>query len=106
MQAGKLRHRLTIQKKELVRDAAKLQHTTQPVTVCEVWGSVEPLNGSESTKADQEVALATHRVVIRWRAGIEPQMEVLFRGRTLGIESVLNIEERDRKLELMCVESA
>lgn len=106
MRAGPLRHRITIQEREFTDDPTKLQKQKQWVDVATVWGSIEPLNGHEETRADQEVALVTHRVRIRHRDDVKAEMQLSARGRIFGIEVVKNVNERDRELELLCVEKA
>ena len=50
------------------------------------------------------VADATHRVKIRYLADVTPKKRFLFGTRELYIESVQNIDERNRELVLTCVE--
>lgn len=104
MRIGRLRHRVTIQ-----------QYTTtdneygEPVPtwadVATVWASVEPLSGNERMIAQQRNASLTHKVVIRYLAGVTAEMRVKFGDRYFAIvEPPMNIDERDREMHLMCVE--
>lgn len=104
MQAGKLRKRIAIVSNKNNQETTYGQNKPDPVTVATVWGSIEPLSGRELMRAQEIVASVTHRVRIRYRSGIEPSMHVVCHDRTLGIEAVLNLEERNRELELLCVE--
>lgn len=104
MRAGFLRHRLALQAKSVSRDTFGEEDVTW-TTWATVWGSVEPLRGREYMEARQGQADVSHRVVIRYRAGVAPTMRIALEdGRKLQIESVINRLERDEMLELMCKE--
>ncbi len=103
MQAGRLRHRITIQNFTSTKD-----DFGQPIeswsTFAAVWASVEPLTGREYFQAQQTQAETSYRVRIRYRAGVVPTMRVIHGSRTLEILAVLNAEERNREIQLMCRE--
>jgi SPP1 family predicted phage head-tail adaptor len=105
MEAGLLNRRITLQRPVEVRgaDYADVQVTWQDVAT--VWASVEPLSGGEFFRNQEQQGELTHRVRIRWRAGVDSKMRVLFGTRIFGIDSVINPEEADVVLELMCTES-
>lgn len=75
-------------------------------TVATVWASVEPISGREFFEAEHVQSEITHRVRLRYRAGITAQMRVLFDSRYLMIETVINYAERGTDLQLMCREMA
>lgn len=100
---GELRHRITIQQVTEDRDA--LGGTSEAWSeFAQAWAAVEPIKGREYFGAQQVNSEVTHRVRLRYREGIRSQMRVQFHGRIFGIEAVLNIDERNRELHLMCVE--
>lgn len=103
MQAGKLRHRVTIQEKSVTRDSFGAEVITW-VDFAEVWGSVEPLRGREFIEGRQMTASVDHRVRIRQRAGISPEMRVSYAGRVFEIRAVLHVNEAQREMHLMCQE--
>ncbi len=105
MQAGRLRHRITIQEPVTARNGFNEAITTW-VTVATVWASVEPISGREFFAAEHVQSEITHRIRVRYRAGIAPTMRVVFNGRYLMIESVINYGERNTDLQLMCREMA
>lgn len=105
MQAGKLRHRITIQEPVVARNGFNEAITTWSA-VATVWASVEPLSGREFFAAEHVQSEITHRIRVRYRAGIAPTMRVVFNGRYLMIESVINYGERNTDLQLMCREMA
>ena len=103
MKVGKLRHRVTIQRLEEVDDGyGGVEEKWQNVAT--VWASVEPLRGNERYTAQQVQAELTHKVTIRYRAGIKPQMRLVYGNRILEIEAVIDVEERHKWIELLCSE--
>jgi len=106
MRAGELRHRVTLQRLVDGQDEAG-QPTQVPQDVATVWAKVEDLTGREYVAARQvPVSEVSTRVTIRWRADVEPSMQVVAGGRTLHVESVLDPGGRRRELQLMCREVA
>lgn len=105
MDAGRLRQRVTIQEPVTARNGFG-EAITAWTTVAMVWASVEPLSGREFFAAEHVQSEITHRVRVRYRAGIAPTMRVVFNGRHLMIEAVINYGERGTDLQLMCREMA
>ena len=100
---GKLRHRVTIQ--QLIRGDDGYGGTIETwQDVATVWAVIEPLRGNERYTAQQVQSELTHKVTIRYRAGIKPQMRLLYKGKTFEIEAVIDVEERHQWLELLCSE--
>lgn len=104
MEAGKLRHRITIQSKSAVQDSFGAETITW-ATFATVWGSVEPLTGREFLEAKQSQAEVSVRIRIRQLAGVLPEMRVVFGAHTYEVLSVIYVEERKREVQLMCRES-
>ena len=107
LRVGGLRHRLVIQSENPSADAGGGQGAdpwADPVVVATVWGRVEPLTGGERQRALQIEDRVTHRVTIRYRAGITPRMRIAFGARRVNSRAVINPEERNRMLELLCEE--
>lgn len=103
MQAGQLRHRITLQRQSASQDefGAPLDDWTDDATV---WADIQPLTGREYFSAQQVNAEITHRILIRYRSGIVPTMRAQYGERIFGIESVLDPGERSELLHLMCIE--
>jgi SPP1 family predicted phage head-tail adaptor len=82
MRAGRLRHRIDIQRKVTGRDP-DTGETLEESWVTE-WekcpAAFEPLSSREFIAAKAEQAEATARVVIRYRPGVLPTMRILYRG--------------------------
>lgn len=108
MNIGSLRHRLTLQRlaDPPVRDAYG-EVTESWVALATVWGSVDQLGGREMTYASQRQSAATHKIVIRYYAGLTSADRVKFGTRIFNIEGPpLNTEERNISLTIMAIEQA
>lgn len=104
MQAGHLRHRLTIQTPVVNTDADGGQHVDWLVEAT-VWGRVEPLKMSESVIAAQVAARASHRITLRYRGDLAPTaMLVMETGKVFEVTSIRNLDERNRTLEVLALE--
>ena len=106
MRIGRLRHRLRIQSATETRTGSGGVTYTW-ATDAVVWAAVRPLLGREYMEARRVDAAVTHEVRIRYRSGLTPSHRFVFdndTSRELNIVSVLNVDERDRELVVMCRE--
>lgn len=104
MNIGKLRHRITLLRQvNEVNDYGASTQTWKRVAT--VWADVRPLSGREYFSAQQVQSEVTTQIWLRHIEGIKPTMKVKFGKREFEILSVLNIQERDVSLQLMCKES-
>lgn len=99
--AGMLREPLTIQRKLAVSDGMGGQ-AIQWIDLTTVRAHVKPLSGREAVQAMQLQASITHRIYMRYRADLTPADRLVMRGQPLQIRSVINVEMRNRWLELAC----
>lgn len=102
MRIGKLRHQVEIQEFTIIEDEIGVG-TQEWITTSTVWASVEPLKGREYWAAAMVQAETTVKVTIRYLPGITPDHRLKFRGRIYDIQSIINTEERNQELELMCI---
>ncbi len=101
MRAGKLRNKVVIQEpKEIVNSTGEVTQSWQDVD--RVWCSVEPLRGAEFFAAAQTQGQADYKIIMRHRADLTPKMRLLFNNQPLDIEAVINVESRNRMIEIMC----
>lgn len=103
MQAGKLRHRLTIQEPTTALDQYGEAVKTWS-TVATVWGSIEPLRMQEYFEAQQTQAKATHKIEVRYVQGISSTYRVMLGARIFEVTAVLNPQERNERLQMLAVE--
>lgn len=104
MKIGKLRHRAILQRKEITQDELK-QQTETWVDFAYIWAAIQPLAGREYFSARQENAEVTTRITIRYLKDVKPDMRVMFNEKVYEILSVINQDERNISLVLMCKEA-
>lgn len=100
---GKMRHSIEVRELQEVPDNMGGQ-STEWVTVWTKKALIETLSGFERLRSMQLKATLTHKIVIRYFAGLTPKHQILFDGRLFQIRSVINVEERNRFYELSCDE--
>jgi len=103
MRAGRLRHRFEFQSSTGEQNAfgEPIQTWTTYTTL---WAGLEPLRGEEIIHARQVTATVSHKIRVRFNSSITSNHRVVFDSRTFEINSVINLGERDRELELYCTE--
>jgi len=110
-QSGKLRHRVQIVQPSLTQDTAGGWNVNTNTLVLQCWATIEALSGVEKFAAHEFTSNVTHSIWIRnprsaITGAILAKMQVWFNGRQFNIESVLNPDERNKMLQLLCVEVA
>lgn len=104
MKTGTLRHRVELQERTDTQDG-----TGQPIpawaTYATVWAAIEPLTARELIAAKQAQSEATTKIRLRYVSGVDHTDRVVFGSRTYAINSVVNPDERNRELHLMCTEA-
>jgi len=104
MRARSYRHTVDIQTVTESTADAYGGTTKTWATVETVQAAVTPLSGNELTIARQASERVTHRVEMHYMATVVPRARLKYGDRVLNVESVLNTEERDRQLVVMCAE--
>lgn len=84
--------------------AASGQPANEWVLVTTAWAGIEPISGRERIAGDQVMSDLTHRVMMRYRAGVTPKMRLVNGARVLEIVSVIDTNNRHEQLELLCTE--
>ena len=104
MRAGNLRHRVAIQ--SVTDTASAFGDVSQSwSTVATVWASVTPLTAREALEADQVKTKISHKVTMRYRSDVSTKNRLSYDSRTLNITSVLNVDEKNKTLVVLCVEN-
>jgi len=89
MQAGRLRHRVTLQSLVPMQDPLTGVVTNAWTAFATVWASVEPLSAREFLQASALSSQVVARIRIRYLAGVMPSMRIIHGERTYNIEGVL-----------------
>ena len=103
MQAGKRVHYIMIQQASESADARGEMSQTW-TEYANSWAEIKPVRGREYFQAHTENVAADTRIILPYLAGITNKMRIKFGTRIFDIETVINIDERNRELNLMCVE--
>ena len=103
MDIGKLRHRIELQEKTTGRDSFGSE-VEQWNTKATVWASVEPIAGREYFLAQQVQSEVTHRIRIRYYAGLQSDWRIRFGTKLFDILSIIDFEERHVEMQIMCKE--
>jgi SPP1 family predicted phage head-tail adaptor len=103
IRAGDLDQRITLQQITETRDS--FGGVTETWTdVATVWAGISMLSGRESFAAQHVYAEATHRVIVRYRTGVDAKMRVKWGSKYLNIISVDETVRRKGMLVLVCEE--
>lgn len=105
--AGRLRCRITFQRFDGACDAygaPLLADDEHWADYASAWAAVDPLSGREFFTAAQSQSEVTHRVLLRYMAGIETEMRILYGERRFSIVSSRDVSERHEYLQLLCRE--
>lgn len=98
MDPGKLNHRITFQNQNLDSEEEEWND------IVTTWASINPISGREYYQAETINSDLTHKVRLRYRKGITPDMRILYKDRIFNIVSVINEYEKNTMLQLMCRE--
>lgn len=75
-----------------------------PITVWSGWTAIWPVSSKESRENMRVGATATHNIRMYYRPGIDSTMRILFGSRSFEIKGIINPEEADIYLDLVCEE--
>jgi SPP1 family predicted phage head-tail adaptor len=106
MGQGKLAVRnilVTIERQSTSQDSTG-QQLDSWTEVGKEWVSIRPVTGREYFNASGERAEVTHRIRMVYGRTFAPKDRIVYGSRIFDIKSVINIEERNRELELMVTE--
>ena len=103
MYAGKLRSRIIIERETHTPNDSGGQNITWS-TYKKVKALVKPKSGTERVRGMQLESPLTHTITIRYTKDILPTDRINFNGRYMQIRAVVDIEERNRWIELSCQE--
>lgn len=106
MNGGQLRSQIQIQQQTAAGDALG-QPLAVWATIFTAPAAIATVSMREVWQTAQFVQQVTHRITLRWPGSsivIAGGMRALYGTRTFQIQSVENVQERDRVVHLMCLE--
>jgi SPP1 family predicted phage head-tail adaptor len=74
--------------------------------VATVWAAIWPVSASEVVKANATTMIVSHRVRIRFRSVMKAAWRIKFGNRYFSIGSIINPNEANEYLDLLCKEAA
>lgn len=101
IQAGKLRHRVVIQKQDESQSQSDGSIIVDWVDVAKVWCAIDPLSARDFVAAQAEASKITTRITIRYRSDITAKMRLYHPAKDMyyNIEGVL--ADKDSGLEYL-----
>lgn len=100
----RLIHTIALEQRPATTDSFGEQTLTWSSFMSGIPAKVSPISGREALASGAFASEITHRVVMRYVAGITAEMRVSFSGRYFAIKAILDEEERNERLTLMCAE--
>lgn len=102
MRAGKLRHRIQLQRNTPV--TTDFEKVDSWATYDSVWANKLESKGSESSSGLQNTAEMIHEFEARYKSGVKPDDRIVFETRVFDIKAVLNPDSRKRRMLIQCKE--
>lgn len=100
---GTLTDRVTL-KRRIVSAEDEGGHAAIYSTLATVWARVRQLSARQAYADDARGQGVTHGVVIRFRTDLKPGDRIVYRGRTLEIEAMADLNGRRAYLSCQCAE--
>lgn len=102
MNIGGYRHRVKIEQVTSTQNTYGERVETW-TKYLDTWARIEPLQGREYWNAKQDVSEVNTKITMRYQAGVVPAMRVVNNTTDIyDIESVINVKNANRELQLMC----
>jgi SPP1 family predicted phage head-tail adaptor len=102
---GDLKHRIALQYQSRTADGMG-GATVAWTDSATVWAAIWPVSAAETIQADKGTMTITHRIRIRYRAGVAAGWRVSWESRYFNIVSIIDPNMAHRWLDLMCREAA
>lgn len=103
MRSGNLKHKISIQSYGETKNA--FGEVTQDFSTFKTaYASIVPISGREFLASQAINTELTHKIELRYLKGILPNMRIVFEDRIFNIQSVINIREANKTLQIMATE--
>ena len=103
MRPGELRHQIELQSFTSTPNGMGGFSQTWS-TAATVWAAIWPTSASEQKKAAAPTMVATHQIRMWYYPGLSAAWRVRFGSRYFSIVSIVNHEERNVQMDLLCRE--
>lgn len=105
MRAGKLRHLIELQTNQGTKQNGDGSLIEDWRTVEKTWSEITPLTGRALERAMQVAGTVSHEISLRYLPSVTKKHRIKFGDRIFGIGAVMNVDERNRELKLLCSEA-
>jgi len=105
MRIGDLDKRISLQYQTKVSDGMG-GFTISYVDAATIWAAIWPVSANEIIAANATSMVVSHRIRIRYRSVLKPSWRVKFGNRYFAIVSIINPNERNAMIDLMCKEAS
>lgn len=102
MNAGKLSRRVAIRSYTATQNEYGEQVVTATTISSMVWVKKDELQGKEWFASKQNLSNVEVRYYMRYLDGVKPSMTLVDNSLNYNIESVINADDRNRELIVMC----
>lgn len=103
LSAGKLRHRLVIQRPVDTQDTTDGSVVTVWTDVATVWAAIEPLSAREYIAAMKEDSKVSARVIMRYRSDIGHEMRLYHAAKNAYYDIHGILSDKDSGLEYITI---
>lgn len=100
---GDMRTEIVLQKPTKVRDSQG-NFTITWADMDTIWAKLEPLNSREIIQAKQAQSEINYRIIIWYRRDIKFDWRIKLGTRYFDIDSIINVDELNTILQLLCIE--
>jgi len=110
MRSGDLKKVISIQRQSTTSDGmggvteAWTDIISGTSTATPIFAAIWPVSAKEQIQARHEQAVISHRVRIRYRAGVTTAMRIKYGTKLFNITSVVNVGSENRMLDILCQE--
>jgi SPP1 family predicted phage head-tail adaptor len=102
MQAGKKRHKITIQQIALGSAGTYGGQAKSWSTFAQPWAEIRPSGGKKLMAAQAVQSKVDVEITIRYLAGVVPKMRVSYNSAVYDIEAVINRDMANKEMTLLC----
>lgn len=102
MQAGKKRHKITVQQVSLFSAGTYGGQAKLWVTFAQPWAEIRPSGGKKLMAAQAVQSKVDTEIVIRYLSGVLPKMRVSYNSVVYDIEAVINVNLKNEEMLLLC----
>jgi len=103
MRIGDLNKQITLQYPTKVSDG--MGGFTETWTDADtIWAAIWPISANELVRSMQQTMEISHRFRIRYRNVLRPDWRIKYGNRYFNIVSIINPNEKNKLLDLMCKE--